>query len=359
MHIEQHMPLAPLTSLRLGGPARYLARCTSVEDLRESLAWAAERGQPTHILGGGSNTVFADAGFAGLVVQVQLRGVDITTEGDTALVTAAAGEDWDPLVARCVAADLTGVECLSGIPGLVGATPMQNVGAYGQEVAESIVEVRAIERDSLEEVEFDNEDCAFGYRTSRFKGVNRDRFLITSVTYRLPRCRRPEIRYPELARRLQADGLDLDALDPGRPASGAVRSVVLAVRRGKSMVLDEADPNARSAGSFFLNPTLSDVQLESVRQRWQERGEDPASVPVFPVAEGLHKVAAAWLVERSGFLRGTRRGTAGISEKHALALVSYGDSATDLLALAAEVVAAVEKTFGVTLEREPVYVPRA
>ena len=156
MHIEQHMPLAPLTSLRLGGPARYLARCTSVEDLRESLAWAAERGQPTHVLGGGSNTVFADAGFAGLVVHVQLRGVDITTEGDTALVTAAAGEDWDPLVARCVAADLTGVECLSGIPGLVGATPMQNVGAYGQEVAESIVEVRAIERDSLEEVEFDH-----------------------------------------------------------------------------------------------------------------------------------------------------------------------------------------------------------
>lgn len=359
MNIEQHIPLAPFTSLRLGGPARYLARCVSVEDLRESLTWGVDRGLPVHVLGGGSNTVFDDAGFDGLIVRVQLRGVDITTDGDTALVTAAAGEDWDPLVARCVEADLSGVECLSGIPGLVGATPMQNVGAYGQEVAESIVEVRALRRDSLEEVRFDNEECAFAYRTSRFKGVDRDRFLITSVTYRLPRCRRPEIRYPELERRLQADGVDLDALAPGGAASGAVRDAVIAVRRGKSMVLDEADPNARSAGSFFMNPVLSDVQLERVRERWRERGGDPASMPVYPVAGGLHKAAAAWLVEQSGFARGTRRGTAGISEKHALALVSYGDSAADLLGLAAEVVAGVEATFGVTLEREPVYVPKA
>ena len=162
-----------------------------------------------------------------------------------------------------------------------------------------------------------------------------------------------------MERRLQEDGVDLDALEPGHAASGAVRDAVIAVRRGKSMVLDASDPNARSAGSFFLNPTLSDVQLESVKQRWRERGEDPASMPVFPAAGGLHKVAAAWLVEQSGFKRGRRLGAAGISEKHALALVSHGDSTADLLALAAEVVAAVDETFGVALEQEPVYVPKA
>jgi UDP-N-acetylmuramate dehydrogenase len=233
---------------------------------------------------------------------------------------------------------------------------MQNVGAYGQEVAESIIEVRALVRDTLEEVAFGAHECCFAYRTSRFKTEDRDRFLITSVTYRLPRSRRPEIRYPELAQRLQVDGFDLDALAPGRVASGAVRDTVMALRRSKSMVLDEADPNARSAGSFFLNPVLTEAQLAGLRQSCQARGGDPMSVPVFPVAGKMHKVPAGWLVEQAGFTRGTRRGTAGISEKHALALVSYGSSAADLLALAAEVVATVQDVFGVTLEREPVCV---
>ncbi|MBQ38046.1 MAG: UDP-N-acetylenolpyruvoylglucosamine reductase [Gemmatimonadaceae bacterium] len=358
VNIEQDIPLAPFTSLRLGGPARYLARCTRVDDLRECLTWAVERSLPVHVLGGGSNTVFDDAGFEGLVIHVGLRGVDITIggEGEATRVTAAAGEPWDALVARCIAEDLSGVECLSGIPGLVGATPIQNVGAYGQQVCESISEVRGLDRSSLTEVTFANADCAFAYRTSRFKTVDRDRVLITSVTYRLSRGCRPDIRYPELDRRLQADGLDLDALDPGRAASSAVREAVLGVRRSKSMVLDEEDPNARSAGSFFLNPTLSDGQLATVRQRCRERDVDPADLPVFPAEAGRHKISAAWLVERSGFVRGTRHGTAGVSEKHALALISHGDSAADLLALAADVAAAVEETFGVTLEREPVYV---
>jgi UDP-N-acetylmuramate dehydrogenase len=356
VNIEQDIPLAAFTSLRLGGAARFLARCASEQDLREALAWAAARELPVHVLGGGSNTVFDDAGFAGLVVHIVLRGVDIRLEQDTALVTAAAGEDWDQLVARCVAADLSGVECLSGIPGLVGATPMQNVGAYGQEVAESIVAVHALTRNTLENVTFATEECHFAYRTSRFKGPDRDRFVITSVTYRLWRNRRPEIRYADLASHLAATGVDLEALAPGHVASTAVRDAVLAVRRSKSMVLDETDPNARSAGSFFLNPVLTAAQVERVRQGCRDLGADPASVPIFPTVEGNHKVSAAWLVEQAGFVRGTRHGQAGISAKHALALVSYGSSTADLMALAAAVTAAVQDVFGVTLEREPVYV---
>ncbi len=356
VNIEQDQPLAPLTSLRLGGPARYLARCTSNGDLREALVWAAERGVSVHVLGGGSNTLFDDAGFDGLVLHVGLQGVDILRADEAALVTAGAGEDWDGLVAHCVADDLSGIECLSGIPGLVGATPIQNVGAYGQQVADSIVEVRTLERSTLEEVTFSNVDCDFAYRTSRFKGADRDRYIITRVTYRLSRSR-PEIRYPELTRRLQVDGVDLQALAPGRVASGAVRDAVIAVRRSKSMVLDEGDANTRSAGSFFLNPTLSEVQLESLQERWEDQGGEATDIPTFANVQG-YKVAAAWLVERSGFARGTRRGSAGISQNHALALVNHGDSAADLLGLAAEIVTTVETTFGVTLEREPVYVPR-
>ncbi len=357
MDIEQDVPLAPFTSLRLGGPARYLARCASVDDIREALAWAAGRELAVHVLGGGSNTLFTDVGFDGLVLHVGLHGIDVQpgSTAETAIVTAAAGEDWDRFVARCIAEDLSGNECLSGIPGLVGATPIQNVGAYGQEVAESIIEVRALERATQDEVVFGAHDCGFAYRTSRFKAVDRDRFLITAVCYRLTRGESPAIRYAELSDRLQAAGIDVATLPPGRVASTAVRDVVLAVRRDKSMVLDVDDPNARSAGSFFLNPVLTAEQLHRVCEGWCRLGGAEKDIPMFATDDGT-KVPAAWLVERAGFARGTRRGSAGISDKHALALVSHGDSATDLLALAAEVVAAVEQAFGVVLEREPVVV---
>jgi UDP-N-acetylmuramate dehydrogenase len=358
VNIEEQVALAPLTSLRVGGPARWFARCASVDDLREALAWARTRGCGVHVLGGGSNTLFDDAGFDGLVIHVGLRGIERVDDGDQARVTAAGGEDWDGFVARCIDEDLGGLECLSGIPGLVGATPMQNVGAYGQEVAETIVEVQGIDRATGEAVRFGRDDCAFAYRSSRFKADDRDRFVLTAVTYRLPVARRPEIRYAELARRLEADGIDLDGLPPGRDAGCAVRAAVLAVRRGKSMVLDPADPDARSAGSFFLNPTLTDEQLRALRERWEARGGDADDVPVFPAAGG-HKVPAAWLVERAGFARGTRHGGAGISSKHALALVSHGDRAADVRALAARVRDGVCEAFGIELEQEPVSVPAA
>lgn len=357
MKIEENVPLAPLTSLRLGGAARYLARCTCVEDLREALAWARARALAVHVLGGGSNTIFDDAGFAGLVIRVALVGVVIEPEATSATVYAAAGEDWDGLVRQSLEADLVGLECLSGIPGLVGATPIQNVGAYGQEVAEAIVEVQAIERDTGDEVCFAGSECGFAYRTSRFKVADRRRFVITRVVYQLPRGQRPEIRYPELGRQLERDGIDVEALGPGRPAGSAVRDAVLELRRSKSMVLDEADANTRSAGSFFLNPVLSEDEVADVRRRWQARGGAADEVPVYPVGDGVCRVPAAWLVERAGFARGTRRGDAAISDNHALALVNRGQRTADLLALADEVVTGVRECFGVCLEREPVYVP--
>lgn len=359
LRLEEHVPLAPLTSLRLGGAARYLARCDSTDAMRQALRWAGARHLPVHVLGGGTNTVFADAGYGGLVIKVEGAGVQLAEDGDGVVVAAAAGADWDGLVSACVDAGLSGVECLSGIPGLVGATPMQNVGAYGQEVADAIVAVRALDRTGLEEVTFARAECGFGYRTSRFKTADRDRYLVTRVDYRLSRARRPEVRYAELARRLERDGVDLAALPPGREALRALRAAVLALRRGKSMVLDDADPNARSAGSFFLNPTLGDDALAALKARWQARGGDPATVPVYAAGAGAHKVAAAWLVERAGFAKGTVRGGAAVSEKHALALVNRGGTTADLLALATAVADAVHAAFGVRLEREPVCVPSA
>ena len=356
MKIVDGVPLAPYTSLGLGGVARHLAHCASEEDVREALRWGRSRGLPVHVLGGGSNTVFDDAGYDGLVLRVGLLGARIEQDDGGALVCAAAGEDWDALVRRCIDADLSGLECLSGIPGQVGATPMQNVGAYGQEVCDTIVAVSAIERASGEGRTFSGGECGFGYRTSRFKAGDRDRYIITRVTYRLPKRRRPEIRYPELGRRLEADGVDLDSLPAGAPASTAVRGAVLSLRRGKAMLLD-GGPDARSAGSFFLNPVLTGDQLAGVRERWRRRGGSPAEVPVYAAGDGLHKVAAAWLVERAGFARGTRRGGAAISGRHALALVNRGGTTSDLLGLAGEVASGVRETFGVRLDPEPVYVP--
>ena len=356
MRIVDGVPLAPRTSLGLGGQARHFAHCTTEDEIREALRWGRSRGLPVHVLGGGSNTVFDDAGYDGLVLHVGLLGVRIDESGGAAAVSVAAGEDWDALVRRCIEADLSGVECLSGIPGQVGATPMQNVGAYGQEVCDTIAAVYAIERASGESRTFANEECGFGYRTSRFKGEDRDRYIITRVTYRLPKSRRPEIRYPELRRRLKTDGVDLESLPAGAPASAAVRESVLHLRRGKAMLL-ESGPNSRSAGSFFLNPVLTANQLAEMRERWRGRGGSAADIPVYPAGEGGHKVAAAWLVERAGFARGTLRGGAAISERHALALVNRGGGSADLLALAGEVAAGVRDTFGVSLEPEPVYVP--
>ncbi|MBT3341888.1 MAG: UDP-N-acetylmuramate dehydrogenase [Gemmatimonadetes bacterium] len=358
MQIENDIPLAPLTSLGIGGAARHLAHCTTPAQVCEALEWAGSRSLPVHVLGGGSNTIFADSGFDGLVLRVELTGVDIDDAGTTTEIRAAAGEDWDGLVARCIDADLVGLECLSGIPGFVGATPIQNVGAYGQEVSRVLMAVDAIECSTLQSVRIDAADCGFAYRDSRFKGTDRGRYIITGVIYQLERATRPQIRYPELQRRLDAAQVDLDVLRPGRDASAAIRDVVLSLRASKGMVVDPTDANTRSAGSFFLNPVLTQQQYESALSRWRSHAGPTAQIPSYPVAEATadHKVAAAWLVEQAGFTRGAAVDGAAVSDHHALALVSRSGREADLMNLARDIQVAVESVFGLRLRREPVRV---
>ncbi|MCY3788978.1 MAG: UDP-N-acetylmuramate dehydrogenase [Gemmatimonadetes bacterium] len=332
--LRENVPLAPFTTMVLGGPARYLAECTSLDEMRTCLEWAEAEGLSVQVLGGGSNVLFADAGYSGLVLKVGLSGVVF----NGATVEVGAGEDWDEFVQCCVERGLAGVECLSGIPGSVGATPIQNVGAYGQEVKDTIVEVRALDRQTLEEIAFAPAECGFAYRQSRFKGADRDRFIVTSVTYRLDASGQPQIRYPELRRHVQDD----------RPTLATVRDAVLVLRRSKSMVIDPQDPNSRSVGSFFLNPVIDAEAFDALKDRYP-------NVPSFPDSAGV-KVPAAWLVEQAGFHKGLQRGGAGISERHALALVNRGGTTREVLALAGEIREGVEQTFGIRLEREPVLV---
>ena len=354
--IADQVDLSPLTTMRLGGPARYLARCRTADEVRTALDWAAGQRLPVQVLGGGSNTLFDDGGYRGLVLKLELSGVRFEESGGGKVeVSALAGEDWDDLVRRCIARGLSGIECLSGIPGLVGAAPMQNVGAYGQEVAGTIAAVRAIDRATLKQVEFANRECGFRYRNSRFKSEDRDRFVITEVVFRLEEGVRPELRYRELSESVARRG-GLDGLEPGEPASSAVRAAVLELRRSKSMVLDPGDPNTRSVGSFFLNPVLSEAELSGLQRRCAEApGERQPRIPVFPDPGG-HKVPAAWLVERAGFRKGQRLGGAAISENHALALVNRGGGSAGVLNLAAAIQQQVEERFGIRLEREPVVV---
>jgi UDP-N-acetylmuramate dehydrogenase len=334
MRIERDVPLAPHTTLGIGGAAKEFVRATTMAELREAL-----QVEQALVLGGGSNLVIGDAGIAGRVVQIAIPGMSI--DGDD--VTVAAGVVWDDLVAEMIEQGRAGLECMSGIPGLVGATPMQNVGAYGQEVKGAIVRVDALYRETREQVSFTPEQCRFAYRTSAFKGTTR--WVITSVTFRLPRhADSMPIRYPELAKALGiAEG--------GTAPLARVRETVIALRRGKGMVVDPADPESRSAGSFFTNPLVDGVTLATLDMRFG------AAMPRWPQPDGMTKLSAAWLIERAGFTKGYTKGNVGISRKHALALVNRGGAtAGELLALAREIQAGVRDTLGVQLEPEPVIV---
>jgi UDP-N-acetylmuramate dehydrogenase len=344
--------LAGYTTLRLGGPARSFVEATTDEELVGAVRRADREGEPVLVLGGGSNLVVADAGFPGTAVHVATRGVTVApaASGDgLVLVRARAGEEWDPFVARCVAEGLTGVECLSGIPGLLGATPIQNVGAYGQDVSETIVEVRAYDRRTGEIVVLDRDACRFGYRSSVFKGA--DRHVVLEVTFALRQDDlSAPVRYAELARTL---GVEIGARVPSRDA----REAVLGLRRGKGMVLDAADPDTRSAGSFFTNPILDPDQVTDLEKRVADRLGPDAAFPRFPEPDGRTKTSAAWLIDKAGFTKGYARGPVRISTKHTLALTNAdGGTTEDLLALAREVRDGVRAAFGVTLVNEPVFV---
>ncbi|MBC6459511.1 UDP-N-acetylmuramate dehydrogenase [Actinomadura sp. HBU206391] len=344
--LAEQVNLAGYTTLRLGGPARRFVEAATQDELIAAVRAADQRAEPLLVFGGGSNLVVSDEGFAGTVVHVATRGVEALPGGR---VRVQAGEEWEPFVARCVEEGLAGVECLSGIPGRVGATPIQNVGAYGQEVSETITEVRVYDRATGETAALDPAACGFVYRGSVFKGS--DRHVVLDVTFALDRAKesRP-VRYAELAARL---GTSVGGRVPLQDA----REAVLELRRGKGMVLDPADPDTRSAGSFFTNPILEPAALADLERRVAERLGADVAFPRYPETGGRTKTSAAWLIDRAGFAKGHRRGPMRISTKHTLALTNPdGGRTEDLLALAREVRDGVRAVFGVELVNEPVLV---
>ncbi|ASU85683.1 UDP-N-acetylenolpyruvoylglucosamine reductase [Nocardiopsis gilva YIM 90087] len=351
VHTESDVRLADYTTLGLGGPAGRFVTARDTAELVDAVTAADAAGEPLLVLGGGSNLVIADAGFAGTVVHVDSQGVTMEpgTRDDTVRLRADAGVGWEPLVEQTVAEGLSGIECLSGIPGRVGSTPIQNVGAYGQDVSQTITEVLVWDRHTGERRVMDNAACGFTYRDSVFKGS--DRYVVCEVVFELTRgdLSRP-IRYAEVARTM---GVEAGEQVPLAEA----RSTVLALRKGKGMVLDPADPDTRSAGSFFTNPILDAQAFTEFTKRVADRLGPDTAAPAHPAADGHVKLSAAWLIDRAGFHKGYGAGPARISTKHTLALTNPGGATTeDLLRLAREVRGGVAEAFGVTLVNEPVMV---
>ncbi len=344
---RRNVPLAPHTTLELGGRAGFFLEIARESELLEMLRWAAVQGLPAALLGGGSNVVVDDEGFPGLVVRVATRGIEVARSDQEILLTAAAGEPWDEVVSLAVGEGWAGIECLSGIPGTTGATPIQNVGAYGQEIGQVLHSVRALDRSTWEVVTLPKDELQLGYRTSLLRRQPA-RWAVLAVTLALRPGGEATVRYRELEKLLLAGGRD-----PGLPR---VREAVLELRRVKSMLLTPDDPNRRSVGSFFLNPVVTAAVAEKVARRAVDLGDlaCPDHLPRFPSPQGLVKLPAAWLVERAGFPRGFRRGVVGVSSRHALALVHHGGgTAAELLALAGDIVTAVEERFDVSLVPEP------
>ncbi len=332
--------LSNWTSLGLGGPAQYFVEVHSQGELEEALRWAGENKAPVRILGGGSNLVVADRGVSGLVIRMATTGVQIVDCGDDVILSAAAGTNWDEVVAESVEAGLAGLECLSGIPGTVGATPIQNVGAYGVEIADVLGAVHVLDRTSSVHRRLGPAECGFGYRTSRFR-ILPDRFVITGIDLRLRPKGQPVIRYPELARAVSGRAAQSTPAD--------VRAVVLELRRNKGMVLGDDFPG--SVGSFFVNPIVDAAGLA----RAESGVEGGDRLPRFEAGAGF-KLPAAWLIEHSGFERGYRDGPIGLSDHHALALVHLGGGRTaDLIDLAGRIRRRVHEVFGMTLQAEPVF----
>jgi len=325
--------LADLTTLKIGGKARLFARAESESEVVEAFNLSNENGIELFVLGGGSNVLIADEGFDGLVLQIGLRGIE-TKEN---IVTAQAGEDWDEFVAFCVEKNLAGVECLSGIPGFVGAVPVQNVGAYGQEVSETISKVRVFDRKSKEILELNNSDCKFSYRSSLFNTTEKDRFIVLAVTFNLIENGKPKIAYKDLK----------DIFEGKRPNLSRTREAILQIRRAKSMVIDKNDINTNSAGSFFKNPIVERTKL----------AELPENIPTFNFDETNVKIPAAWLIENAGFEKGYTKNRVGLSANHTLALINRGGAtAAEILSLKAEIKSKVKEKFGIELVPEPVFI---
>jgi UDP-N-acetylmuramate dehydrogenase len=351
MQFLEQVPLAPYTTFQIGGPARWFAEAASEDDIAAGVVFASERQLPLFVLGGGSNLLVSDAGFPGLVLRIALRGITSTQENGRPengrwMVSAAAGEDWDGLVAYAVAANCAGVECLSGIPGTVGGTPVQNVGAYGQEVSQTIVTVRAFDREILQFLDLPASKCGFSYRRSIFNSTQRERYVVSRVDYALRKDGPANIVYADLARYFAARN--------GEPPTLAeVRGAVRSIRAQKGMLLVPGDADCRSAGSFFKNPIVPVTVLESLAQ---ELGVEKRSIPAYPAQDGEVKLSAAWLIARAGYQKGYALGNAGISSRHTLALINRGGaSAAEVVALRDKLTGTIASRFGIRLEPEPVW----
>jgi UDP-N-acetylmuramate dehydrogenase len=341
--IESDVPLAEWCTLGVGGAARWFCEAGNEGAVIEALAWAQERGVRVHILGGGSNVVFGDEGFDGLVLRVNVRGVVSNESNGRIIFRAGAGEVWDPLVAMAVEADCAGLECLSGIPGQVGGTPIQNVGAYGQEVSDVITSVRVVDRHTHAVVTLSNAECLFGYRTSRFKGADHDRFVVTHVEFSLARAGPPTVTYADVVAYFQAAG-------NRSPSLHQVRQAILLIRGRKGMVIESGNPANRSVGSFFVNPVVT-------REHFARLLADATSMPHYIVGDNAVKIPAAWLIERAGFAKGFKRGEVAVSPFQAQAIINLGGAtAADVLHLASDIKHAVWKRFDITLKPEPVFV---
>ena len=339
MKIQENVPLAPFTTFGIGGPARWFIEAATEAEVVDAVSFARERAMPLFVLGGGSNLLVSDTGFHGVVLRVALKGVESAEDAGARVFRAAAGEDWDQFVSQAVAANCAGIECLAGIPGTVGGTPVQNVGAYGQEVAETIETVRVLDLESLAFREMSASECGFSYRTSLFNSTARGRYLVTRVDYRLDPGAPANLRYADLKRAFP---------EGSQPNLAEVSTEVCRIRQAKGMLLVDGDPDCRSAGSFFKNPIVLRDMLPQLETKFE------VLPPAYPAGEGKVKLPAAWLIEKAGFSKGFRLGRAGISSRHTLALVNLGGAqAADILALRDLIVDRL-LSFGITLEMEPV-----
>ena len=340
---QSDVPLAPLSTMGVGGAARWFVSAERESDLVDALRWAHVRSMPVHVLGGGSNVVISDDGIDGLVIHVMMRGVEERRSNDHVLYTCGAGEPWDPFVAMTVQADCAGLECLSGIPGCIGGTPVQNVGAYGQDVSGTITRVRVVSRESGTGEWLSNDDCGFGYRTSRFKREDLNRFIVSGVEFRVRSHGAPTVEYADVVAYFAQTGR-------ASPTLQEVREAVLAIRRRKGMVIEPGNDANRSCGSFFVNPIVNRPDLERAAALTAE------TVPHYAVDEQAVKIPAAWLIERAGFPKGTTRDTVAVSRFQAQAIINLGRArAADVVNLAADIKRAVWTMFGISIVPEPVF----
>ncbi|HMF53181.1 MAG TPA: UDP-N-acetylmuramate dehydrogenase [Edaphobacter sp.] len=343
IEIQQNTPLAPFTTLRIGGPARFFCEVRTEAGLPEALAFARERSLPIFVLGGGSNLLVSDAGFDGLVLRIALDSPILPSFNDDLVVyTVAAGVEWNRFVLSVCEQGISGVECLAGIPGTVGGTPVQNVGAYGQEVSETIASVRALDLETNRFVDLSNAECGFAYRRSLFNTTDRGRYIVTAVTFRFDFARKPRLTYADLTRHF----------GDTQPTPLEIYHAVREIRHGKGMLIVEGEPDSRSAGSFFKNPIVDRGAFDRIALTLNLA---PDKIPNWPAEDNRIKLPAAWLLERAGFVKGYAMGNAGISSRHTLALINRGNASGDeIFTLRDAIQQKVKALFGVQLEQEPV-----